>query len=306
MPKLRHPKSGQELRLSAETSIGRSRACVLRLEDPRVSGMHAMLAWKGQGWELRDLGSRNGTYVGGRRLESGARELLTRGAQLAFGSPESPWVLVDDRAPVLAASSGELWIEADGELLVLPDPDSPEVVLYLDDDGRPCLEREMEVRPLQVGEVVEAGGRSWRIHLPGAVVRTDTVVQSTQIHFAELSITFLVSQDEEHVALELRDRRGNHRKLSHRAQHYLLLTLARARAEDAQDPTLSEGERGWRYRDDLVRGLRIPDNQFNVAVFRARQHLKRAGVLDAKALVERRTGSGQLRFGCPRFEIRRP
>lgn len=175
MPKLRHPKSGQELRLSAETSIGRSRACVLRLEDPRVSGMHAMLAWKGQGWELRDLGSRNGTYVGGRRLESGARELLTRGAQLAFGSPESPWVLVDDRAPVLAASSGELWIEADG-----------------------------------------------------------------------------------------------------------------------------------RYRDDLVSGLRIPDNQFNVAIFRARQHLKRAGVLNAQALVERRTGSGQLRFGCPRFEIRRP
>lgn len=37
----------------------------LVLEDPRVSARHARLEWNGSGWSLRDLGSKNGTFVGG-------------------------------------------------------------------------------------------------------------------------------------------------------------------------------------------------------------------------------------------------
>jgi len=35
------------------------------LDDPRVSGSHALLEWTGQGWALRDLDSKNGTFVTG-------------------------------------------------------------------------------------------------------------------------------------------------------------------------------------------------------------------------------------------------
>jgi hypothetical protein len=35
------------------------------LDDPRVSGSHALLEWTGRGWTLRDLGSKNGTFVTG-------------------------------------------------------------------------------------------------------------------------------------------------------------------------------------------------------------------------------------------------
>ena len=113
-----------------------------------------------------------------------------------------------------------------------------------------------------------------------------------------------MSLDEEHVELELREDGQPPLRLPHRAQHYLLLTLARARTEDLEeDPDLPAAEQGWRYRDALCRGLRIPENQFNVALFRARQHLGKAGLLGAEGIVERRRGSGQLRLGTARFTI---
>ena len=34
-------------------------------DDPRVSGSHARLEWTGRGWTLRDLGSKNGTFITG-------------------------------------------------------------------------------------------------------------------------------------------------------------------------------------------------------------------------------------------------
>jgi pSer/pThr/pTyr-binding forkhead associated (FHA) protein len=37
----------------------------LVLDDPRVSAQHARLVWTGRGWSLHDLGSKNGTFVGG-------------------------------------------------------------------------------------------------------------------------------------------------------------------------------------------------------------------------------------------------
>jgi hypothetical protein len=126
-----------------------------------------------------------------------------------------------------------------------------------------------------------------------------TTTEAASLSFGELRIVFKVSSDEENVLLDLHGQ-GVLRQIPHRAQNYLLLTLARAREKD-QD--LEASEQGWCYRDDLIRGLRIPENQFNVAIFRARQHLSRAGVIGAKAVVERRRGSTQLRLGTDRFDI---
>lgn len=62
--------------------IGRGPENGLRLEHPSVSRHHALLESHDDGWRLRDLGSKNGSYIGGRRVAS---EALPGACWLRFG-----------------------------------------------------------------------------------------------------------------------------------------------------------------------------------------------------------------------------
>lgn len=53
--------------------IGAAAACDIRVESPYVSGRHCRLERNSGGWVLEDLGSKNGTFVNGVRLEGRAR-----------------------------------------------------------------------------------------------------------------------------------------------------------------------------------------------------------------------------------------
>lgn len=52
--------------------IGRSPACDVVIDLPMVSSRHAILEPAGDGWRIRDLGSTNGTFVRGRRIDGPA------------------------------------------------------------------------------------------------------------------------------------------------------------------------------------------------------------------------------------------
>ena len=66
---LRCESSGELVSLWSGLLVGRSSRCDLILDETSVSGRHAQLTF-GQGtWRVRDLGSRNGTRLDGRRLE---------------------------------------------------------------------------------------------------------------------------------------------------------------------------------------------------------------------------------------------
>ena len=52
----------------AGTTLGRDETCEVVLPDDRISRQHARISFEGDGYVLRDLGSRNGTYLNGRRI----------------------------------------------------------------------------------------------------------------------------------------------------------------------------------------------------------------------------------------------
>ena len=79
--------SGRELiTLSGErVTVGKASANVVSLEhDSTVSRFHAVLENLGYAWSVRDLGSRNGTYVNGEKIS--AERVLRSGDELRVGN----------------------------------------------------------------------------------------------------------------------------------------------------------------------------------------------------------------------------
>ncbi len=52
----------------AGTTLGRDESCEIVLPDDRISRQHARISFENEGYVLHDLGSRNGTFLNGRRI----------------------------------------------------------------------------------------------------------------------------------------------------------------------------------------------------------------------------------------------
>src|SRR4029077_20862170 len=79
--------SGRELfTLSGErVTVGKARSNLVSLEhDATVSRLHAVLENLGHAWSIRDLGSRNGTYINGEKIS--AERVLRSGDELRVGT----------------------------------------------------------------------------------------------------------------------------------------------------------------------------------------------------------------------------
>ena len=63
-------------------TIGRDVSCNLTIESPRISRQHAVINVRLDAYELEDLGSSNGTWHRGQRIE---RRTLEHGDELFFG-----------------------------------------------------------------------------------------------------------------------------------------------------------------------------------------------------------------------------
>ena len=120
---LKRLSDGSTVRLPAHCLVGRSPSCTLIVDDKFVSSEHAKIVWLSGSWKIRDLGSRNGTFVDGKRAEPGRLQSIAQGARIGFGDLEEAFEFVDATAPVAMATdqaSREV-ITAVGEVLVLPD-----------------------------------------------------------------------------------------------------------------------------------------------------------------------------------------
>ncbi len=114
VPELVLDLNGQTWTLDASRSysVGRDPQGEVTLDDARVSWRHATIRWTDDGWVLEDLGSTNGTYVQGQRvnearLSPGSAVHLgnaTDGPRLAFSVPVPEQRPAPDPAPAVAAA----------------------------------------------------------------------------------------------------------------------------------------------------------------------------------------------------------
>jgi hypothetical protein len=288
--------------------VGRAPACLLRLDDPGVSAEHASIFWTGDRWEVRDLGSSNGTFVDGKLLSPGERVALAEGAELAFGGESERWMLLDASPPVASvrrAGTGEVLVAKDG-LLVLPSAEDPEISIFENEAGRWLVESGGPARPGVDQEELATAQGTWVLSVPpaapGGIVPTTRRVHGHPKLIGVLTLHFSVGRDGEHVHLAIVQGKETV-SLGARAHNELLLALAHARLAAEQDPSVSEIERGWVHVDDLAATLHVEPHYLSVGIYRARQQMAEAGVLNAGALIERRSSTRQVRLGTEKVEI---
>lgn len=285
--------------LSAQCIVGRSKSCAVRVDDQFVSGEHAKILWTGSQWIIRDLGSRNGTFVDGQRLEPGKPTKIDEGSKLGFGEQAAIWEMVDSAAPGALAcnvESGDICTSV-GELLVLPDDENPLLSVYPDPNGSGWVTETSDGATRRVDDqsIVDVEGAAWRLELP--VISEATPMVDVAMTLENVDLRLAVSRDEERVEITVL-LHGIETKLEPREHGYLLLTLARARREDAELPL---DDRGWRTISQLTKMLRMESNAINVAIHRARQQLASIGLEGAAGIV--RVRRGQRRLGTDRFQI---
>lgn len=300
MGRLQSPVDAARITMLPRMIVGRDPACDLCLADSRVSGRHAQLRWTVVGgWEIKDLGSRNGSTLESQALEPGVWTVLNQGAALGFGHRTNTWQVCDASSPRLPMAKGSSGVvEARGGMLLLPDAERP-LACVRSVEQRWVLEAEDEPRALSDGEIIELDGERFRVFLPETLA---TTAEASAVALVDqLTLEFRVSLDEEDVQLSARC--GSARiDLGTRTHHYTLLTLARQRLADREAGVPSE-EQGWLYRDVLMQMLDLDRVRLNIEIFRARRQLADAGVQDAATLIERRLGSSQLRLGISRVRM---
>jgi FHA domain-containing protein len=309
MGRLSRPDGSARYELTAETSVGRAASATLRLGQAHVSLQHASVRWTERGsWELRDLLSKNGTYVSGQRITAGTPVRLELGATIGFGSPADVLVVADISPPrpmlVRADDAGAPPIFLSDTLIGLPSLDDPAVSLFRNESGGWSIESRERLGPIADGDLISFGGEHWRCCLPSAPDETAMVASTGgALLLADLELRLLVSRDEESVELALVDG-PREIPLGQKACHYLLLTLARGRL--GRDlPLEVRTEDGWLAVSSLLDLLQVSEQHLNVDIFRIRQSLKAAGVLDAVSIVERDPQQRRIRLGTGRVSIAR-
>ena len=91
-------------------TVGRTDAADVVLAEDSLSRRHARFQWSDEGVWVEDLGSTNGTFIGGRRI---SRALIAPGDEVRLGSVVASVNAMGPRRPVqpvVAEASGERWL----------------------------------------------------------------------------------------------------------------------------------------------------------------------------------------------------
>lgn len=135
---------GKVFQLRTHTVVGRAPCAQLTLSSRSVSFEHAAIHHLDGTWHVRDLASKNGTFVNGKRIDDGKRMTLKPGDVVAFGDSCEEWRMESyDRRlpsdPVELVETNELGRRAklsEVKLRFCVSPRSGDVDLTLEINGR--------------------------------------------------------------------------------------------------------------------------------------------------------------------------
>ncbi len=302
--------------LAPHHTFGRLASVDTQLDKPYISKLHSAIEWNGRCWCIKNLGL-NGTWVNDLQLGQGEATELKVNDHIHMAERSEPGFKVIDLAPPsdmlwpLDMSVEQMPARIQPVLLeryhLLPDTQTPELALYFDHQDQAWYAELMSSatedqrrEAIQAGDILQFDNLRWqfiRAQVYGPTeARTRNVLKLNEFEFV-----FNLSLDEETTQLELLSPLQSI-DLGVRSHHYLMLQLARHRAEDAARG-LDTKSQGWVYADQLATELGLDVTHMNIHIFRARKQL--ADCLpdssDQHCLLERR--GGKIRFGCERFKI---
>lgn len=295
--------------LAPHHTMGRLASIVdTHLDKPYISKLHATIEWRDERWYLKNLGL-NGTHINGDLLKQGESHPLSVGDRIQLAELNDPAFKVIDLSPPVDM----LWpLEhqqvpqpvALSRYHLLPDEQNPELTLFLQDQQwyiEPLsAHNEQAIRPVHNNERVEFNHRQWQLIRAQIYGPTEARAMPAD-EISKFEFIFDLSLDEECTQLHLQH---EHRKidLGIRSHHYLLLMLARHRAEDIAR-NLDSHNQSWVYADQLAAELGMDNTHMNIHIFRARKQLADAlpNSQVQSSLLERR--GGRIRLDCDKFKI---
>lgn len=287
---LTQPKTGREVALRARTTFGRDAGNDVALDEPQASAQHAVIQWLDKRWTVRDLASRNGTWVQEQRIAAGEDIVLGLGDSVAFGDPRRRWWVMATDPPAIFAEclAAPRRVDAVDGVLGLPSIDDPRVMIYA--GARAWLIEGTEgTRPTHDRAVVVVDGMPWRLALP------EQLDDTAGLGVEGPGVRIRVSGSLNRPRIEIL-RIGDWEPVRPASCDRLLWVLAREREDDLDRP---EGDRGLTHIDLVARELGVGPSTVDVYVHRLRNRLGPHGVHD---LIERRAGVGQLRLAFERLE----
>lgn len=225
-------------------TIGRELPAQIRVAEPGISRMHVRLEPAGGHWLLTDTGSRNGSYVEGRRIASIA---VDRELDVYLGNPEGVLVRLRPAGPAGTAQSST---ETFGPAAVASTDDDADDAAddTADDDPAPEEEEPTEaITPtVQVAITIDAA----EIALRGVYARIAMLPMSDDPQFAAEAAALLA---------ELR-------------RLELTLTNAARSATGRPELAITLGEVRQTYTDLMRRAARTPSATLGQRLYAARHH----------------------------------
>ena len=272
-------------------TIGRSPSSDMVLTEETVSWHHAHLWVEGDQVWVRDLNSRNGTYINDERIRAAQplepSQTLRIGRELTLhitsGQPTEAmhisWLLEDMRDSLLFPIRGErlrLGSAPDADVRI-PDAPARAATVMAHADGALQLGQASELRALAEGEVFHVQERAYRI-VRATDTHAPTVEWSSRAPYPYTAE--VTSQGPSGTQARLTDPNSDAELLLTGNRGILLYVLARKLIED-RAANMSPASEGWCNDQDVLRAIwgrnATDTNTLHVLVYRLRKAAEKAG-----------------------------
>jgi hypothetical protein len=299
--------------LNSYHCVGRSTTNVDTLiSAPEISRMHAVIEWVQEQWYIRDI-SNNGTWINSQKLTKDQPHKLNINDHVFFGQNETHGFLVQDlnqpqNMLLPVGKSAELKSQSPiilSDYNILPSEQQPEIALFYVQSKDQWYKEFLDDAQGSAYPVANQGSlnfnqQNWQLKLNSFSEHTVKLAKP-KLLANQIKYRFNLSQDEETTELTVIT---DDEKLcfSSKAHHYLTLSLARHRNEDAKNG-IEECNQGWRLPEMLIKELGYDLTLFNTHVCRAKQQFRKKlkGACDGDELIERK--GKKIRFSGSCYRI---